>query len=130
MHFVHLVSFLAQTTGPSITSAPPSATTQPVPGWAQLVQNPMFPILILLGIFIFISTRSKNSQEKQRKQMLEQLKKGDKVQTIGGILGTVIEARDNEVVVKVDETTNAKMRFTRNAIHRVIVEDEKAESKK
>jgi preprotein translocase subunit YajC len=58
--------------------------------------------------------------------MLSELKKGDRVQTIGGILGTVVEARDTEILVKVDESSNAKIRFSRSAIHRVI-EEEKSE---
>jgi preprotein translocase subunit YajC len=60
--------------------------------------------------------------------MLGQLKKGDRIQTIGGVLGTVVEARDTEVLVKVDESSNTKIRFARSAIHRVL-EDDKAEVK-
>ena len=56
------------------------------------------------------------------------LKRGDRVQTIGGILGTVVETRDGEVLLKVDEGNNTKIRFSRNAIHRVL-EEEKAEVK-
>jgi preprotein translocase subunit YajC len=48
------------------------------------------------------------------------------VQTIGGIIGTVVESRENEVVLKVDETSNTKIKFSRNAIHRVLT-DEKPE---
>jgi preprotein translocase subunit YajC len=40
-------------------------------------------------------------------------------------LGTVVEAREDEVVLKVDETSNTKIKFTRSAIHRVL-EEEKA----
>jgi len=50
------------------------------------------------------------------------------VQTIGGILGTVIEAREGDVLLKVDESSNTKIRFARSAIHRVL-EEEKSESK-
>ena len=67
--------------------------------------------------------RNKKKQERKAQELRDSLKKGDRVQTIGGILGTVVESRDNEVLLKVDETNNTKLRFTRNAIHRVIVED-------
>ena len=60
--------------------------------------------------------------------MLSQLKKGDEIQTIGGIIGKVVEAREDRVLVKVDETANSKIWFSRNAIHRVL-DEEKAESK-
>ena len=51
--------------------------------------------------------------------MLNELKKGDKITTIGGIVGTVIEVRDDEVTVKVDETNNIRMKFARWAIRGV-----------
>ena len=86
--------------------------------------------MIGLAVLMIFSSRSKKAEQKKSQSMLENLKKGDKVQTIGGILGTVVEARENEVLIKVDETNNTKIRFSRNAIHRVIVEDAAAADKK
>ena len=60
--------------------------------------------------------------------MLDALKKNDRVQTIGGVLGTVVDVRDNEVLVKVDETNNVKIRFNRTAIKEVL-QDAAVESK-
>jgi preprotein translocase subunit YajC len=105
------------------------AQTKPIgqptapPAWTNYL-----PILLGLLVLYFFVFRSKRGEEKKRQQMLDTLKRGDRVQTIGGILGTVLEAKDNEVVVKVDESTNTKMRFTRSAIHRVI-QEEKSEGK-
>jgi preprotein translocase subunit YajC len=48
--------------------------------------------------------------------MLSALAKGDKVTSIGGICGTVVEVRDDELVVKVDENNNMRLRFARWAI--------------
>ena len=73
-------------------------------------------------------SRSKKKDQKARQQLLDNLKKGDRIQTIGGVLGSVVEVRDGEVVVKVDESNNTKMRFTRSAIQKV-VEEEKPEAK-
>jgi preprotein translocase subunit YajC len=118
-----LLHLLAQaTTNP--TTSPAGAATQattPPPWWASPFVLPM----ILLALFLFLSSRSKKTQERKTQDMLNAIKRGDKVQTIGGILGTVVEARDTEVLVKVDETNNTKIRFSRKAIHRVL-EDESA----
>jgi preprotein translocase subunit YajC len=114
--------FLAQTTQPV------APTSQPAPTWLRIMGDPIFPIAIILLLFFLFLQGGKRKEEKQRQNMLKDLKKGDRIQTIGGILGTVVEARDSEVVVKVDESTNTKMKFTRSAIHRV-VEEEKSESK-
>ena len=48
------------------------------------------------------------------------LAKGSKVQTIGGILGTVVEVRDDELIVKVDENSNTRLRFAKSAVTTVL----------
>ena len=114
-------SILAQTT---------QATTQAKvdPGPWGILSSPMFPVILgILVLYIFMS-KNKKGDERKRKDKLSQLKKGDEIQTIGGIIGKVIEAREDRVLVKVDETAKAKIWFSRNAIDRV-VEEEKAESK-
>ena len=80
-----------------------------------------FPLLILgmLGAMFFFSSRKRRKTETNRREMLAALSKGDKVTSIGGICGTVIEAREDEIVVKVDETNNVRMRFARWAIRGV-----------
>lgn len=107
------------------------ATTQPA---ATPPQSPfsgpfLYVMVGALALMFILSGRSKKKQENQKKQMLSSMKKGDRVTTIGGIIGTVIEARENEVVVKVDETNNVRMRFIRSAIHSV-GEPSKADEKK
>jgi preprotein translocase subunit YajC len=121
-----LIDLLAQATSPT-AAAPAAPTTQPAPPFLVFLRD-FGPIILIVVIFYFFIFGSKRKQEKQRRAMLSELKKGDRVQTIGGIIGTVVEARDNEVLVKVDESSNTKIRFSRSAIHRV-VEEEKAESK-
>lgn len=86
-------------------------------------------ILLLVVVYFVLLVLPKRKAEKQRQSMLDNLKKGDRVQSIGGILGTVVNTEGSEVLVKVDETTNTKLRFTRSAIHRVVVEEKKVESK-
>ncbi len=84
--------------------------------------NSMMMLLFLAGALVLMmiwSSRSKRKQQAQKRDMLNNLKKGDKITTIGGIIGTVIEARPEEITVKVDETNNVRMKFTRGAIHGV-----------
>ncbi len=104
---------------------PPTTQQVDPPWWTQ----PMLPILIGIMVLYFLMFRSRKGKDKQRQSLLEKLKKGDRVQTIGGIIGTVIEARETEVLLKVDETSNTKIRFSRNAIHRVLDEDNKSETR-
>ncbi len=121
---------LAQTTVESGGAvATPTTAGPPPPGWFQMLQGPLFPLMVgvlILYLFVF---RSKRQETKKRSNMLSTLKRGDRVQTIGGILGTVVEARDTDVLLKVDESSNTKIRFSRNAIHRVVEEEKTAEAK-
>ena len=111
-----IFQILGQTTAP---------TTRPAPGWYVFLTQ-MGPLILIVVLFYFLFIRSKRTQDRKRKDMLGQLKKGDRVQTIGGILGTVVEARENDVLLKVDESSNTKIRFSRSAIHRVLDADESA----
>jgi preprotein translocase subunit YajC len=132
---LNLFLILAQTAVETGGAAAPAAPTAPAtggsaaPGWFQLLQGPLFPLMVgvlILYLFVF---RSKRQTDKKRTDMLSSLKRGDKVQTIGGILGTVVEARDTDVLLKVDESSNTKIRFSRSAIHRVVEEEKTAEAK-
>lgn len=109
------------------------ATTQPhggAGGLGSFLTSPLgAPLLILFAVIYFMMILPKKRQDKQRQQMLETMKKGDRVRTIGGILGNIVEARPDRVLLKVDETSNTKIWFERSAIARVI-EDGKAEATK
>ena len=90
-----------------------------------LFKNGNFVLLmVLIALVYFFIFRSKQTKDKDRKKMLKEIKRGDEVQTIGGIIGAVVEAREDEVLLKVDETNNTKMRFARSAIHRVLEQKE------
>ena len=57
--------------------------------------------------------------------MLKNLTKSDHVLTIGGIHGIVASVTDTEVVLKVDEKSDARIRVIREAISKVVTEDGK-----
>jgi preprotein translocase subunit YajC len=125
---------LAQTTdapvGPGAVQegAPPGGqSTTGEPGDAQTPQerpplffDPWFMLIIFLVIFWFLILMPQKREKKKHAALMANLKKGDRVQTIGGILATVVEVRDHEVILKVDENTNTRMRFTRAAIQGVL----------
>ena len=82
----------------------------------------MWLLWLMLGGFFLLYIwmgRGKKKQQRQRQQMLSDLKKGDKVTSIGGIVGTVMEVREDEIMVKVDESANVRMRFAKLAVRGV-----------
>ena len=119
---------LAQTSQPG-TTAPAATQGKPAPGFADLLASPMFPLLLGIIVLYFFMYRSKKNQDRALKEQLGQMKRGDRVMTAGGILGKIVEVEDSKVLVKVDENSNTKIWFTRDAIRRVLTED-KAEAVK
>lgn len=72
----------------------------------------------MFAIFYFLLIRPQQKRQKQRQQMLNNLKKGDKVITIGGLHGTIVELTDDTVVLRVNDVT--KLTFDRNAVNTVV----------
>ncbi len=66
----------------------------------------MLPLLAILVIFYFLLIRPQQRSEKKRKEMLAQIKKGDRVITAGGIRGTVAKVYDKEKIVLVTIAPN------------------------
>jgi len=86
----------------------------------SLFSSPMFLVMIgVLVLFFLMSSRSRKKRESKHREMLASLRKGDKVTSIGGVCGTIIEVKEDEITVKVDETNNVRMRFARWAIRGV-----------
>ncbi|MBN1844431.1 MAG: preprotein translocase subunit YajC [Sedimentisphaerales bacterium] len=108
-----------------------SGTKQVNPGEKEKVGNKpcafdnsmLIPLALMFVIIYFLMIRPQKKRQNEQQQMLKQLKKNDRVRTIGGIIGTIVDVREDEVVLKIDETTNAKMRIVRSAIGKVLTEE-------
>ncbi|AQS55217.1 MAG: preprotein translocase subunit YajC [Novibacillus thermophilus] len=81
----------------------------------------LLPLILIFAIFYFLLIRPQQKRQKERNAMLQALKKGDKVITIGGIHGTIVDLTEERVTLKVSDTT--KMVFERNAVNAVKGED-------
>jgi preprotein translocase subunit YajC len=76
----------------------------------------------MVALFYFLFILPQQQQEKKRRSMIDALKKNDKVLTTGGIYGTVmsVDAKNDKVVLRVDDERGVKMAFTRASVARVI----------
>lgn len=77
-------------------------------------------MFVLMYVILFRGPRKK---QQQHKQMMAALGKNDKIQTIGGIIGTVVDVKDDEVTLKIDESNNTKIKVLRSAISRNLSKD-------
>lgn len=96
---------------PATTSTDAAATTGSM--WTTLIT---FGLIIL--IFYFLIIRPQKKRDKEARDMLAAMKKGDKIVTIGGIRGTVAVVKESTVIVKVDD--NTRIEFSKNAISQIL----------
>ena len=89
----------------------------------------LFLMLAMFAIMYFIMIRPQKKRQQEQRRMLESVGKGTRIRTIGGILGTIVSEQEDEVVIKIDETTNTKMRIARSAIGKVVTEEEEGPKK-
>jgi len=80
-------------------------------------------------LYYFLIIRPDRRKQTSQRSQLETLKKNDRVVTIGGIYGVVmnVQRETDEVTLKVDEATNTKIRVTLGAIARVVGDEPAAE---
>ena len=78
----------------------------------------LWPFALMFAVFYFLLIRPQQKKQKQRNMMLGNLKKGDKVVTIGGLHGTILEITDDTVVLRVNDVT--KLTFDRSAVNNVV----------
>ncbi len=76
--------------------------------------NAIWPFILMGGIFYFMLWRPQKKEQQKRQNMLESLKKGDKIITIGGMYGTITNISEKKVTVEVAE--NVEINFVRSAI--------------
>ncbi len=78
---------------------------------------------LMFAVMYMILFRGPRKKQQQHKQMVQSLAKNDKVRTIGGIIGTVVDIKGDEVTLKIDESNNTKIRIAASAIGRNVSKD-------
>ena len=73
------------------------------------VLTSLMPLIVLFGIFYFLVIRPQQKQAKAHKEMLESLKKGDKIITNGGLICEVVKPEEDFIKVKLNDETVVKV---------------------
>ena len=94
-------------------------------GDIQQILQTSWPILLMVVIFYFLLWRPQKKQQKERASLLGSLKKGQKIVTIGGIYGEIVELDDEKVKVQVSE--KVELTFALTAFANVLSKKNKEE---
>lgn len=77
------------------------------------------PLILIFVIFYFLLIRPQSKKAKEHKQMLENLKKGDKIMTNGGIYGLIEDIDGDTVTLKVGIKDDVRIKVNRNHISNI-----------
>ena len=105
------------------------ATTQDPAGGGLM--STILMLVIMLGVFYFLMIRPENKRKKEAEQMRSSVKTGDKITTIGGIVGTVVNVKEDKIVIETS-ADQVRIEFTKWAIstNETAAENAAAEAKK
>lgn len=76
----------------------------------------LIPVVLLFLFMIFSSSR----KDKKRREQLSKIVKHDRVRTRGGIIGSVVEAKDDQLVIKVDEGRDTRITLDRQYVDAIL----------
>lgn len=83
------------------------------------------PLVLIFVIFYFMLIRPQKKREKETQSMRSNLEVGDEIVTIGGVIGTIVSLRDDNILIETGSDRN-KMRITRWAVQQNNTAHEKA----
>ena len=88
-------------------------------------------LVLMVGVFYFMLIRPENKRKKEAEAMRGAVKTGDKITTIGGIIGTVVNVKEDKVVIETS-ADQVRIEFAKWAIstNETAAEAKKAEAKK
>lgn len=88
----------------------------------------LLPIILIVVVFYFLLIRPQQKKVKQHREMVSALRRGDKVVTAGGLIGTVTKVV-NETEAMVELAEGVRVRVVRHTIQEVLSKTEAAASK-
>ena len=77
--------------------------------WTMLI-----PLVLIFAVFYFLIIRPQRKRQKEHQQLIEELKRGDRVITAGGIYGVIESVSEDSIVMKVE--SGATMRVDKNSV--------------
>jgi len=105
------------TSGTEVPTTAP-ATSGTMPGNMDIMQ--FVPLIAIVAVFYFLIIRPQNQRIKEHKNAMNALKKGDRIVTGGGIIGTVVNAPEGASEVTVDLASGTNVSVLRSTISHVI----------
>jgi preprotein translocase subunit YajC len=113
----------------SLIAQQPAPAQPATPGGA--IGSLLMPLVMIGLLFFFMVLRPQQREQRRREDLLKGLKKDDSVITSGGIFATVVNVlpESNEVIVRIDEKNDVKIRMQLSSVATVVTSDGASETK-
>ena len=102
-----------------------SSASTGTPGVGML--GSLLPLVLIIGVFYFLMIRPENKRKKEAEQMRSNLSVGDRITTIGGIMGTVVSIKDDKFVMETS-ADQVRIEFCKWALSTNETAEEKAKA--
>ncbi|MBS12163.1 MAG: preprotein translocase subunit YajC [Gemmatimonadetes bacterium] len=80
----------------------------------------MLPFILMFVIMYFLLIRPQYKKQKEQQNMIEALKKGDKIVTSGGMHGQIVGVKEKEGIIVVQVAKDVKVEVSRGSVSRVV----------
>ncbi|MCI0461028.1 MAG: preprotein translocase subunit YajC [Gemmataceae bacterium] len=84
------------------------------------------PFILMIVLFYFMLIAPQRRERRLREEMLTRLKKNDRVITNSGIFGYVVNIKDEEVTLRIDDNSNARLTVLKGTIGRILTQEDQA----
>ncbi len=78
-------------------------------GGGGLLATPLFPIILMLGVMWFFLIRPQQKKQKEHREMISNLKKGDRIITSGGLYGRITGLTDSTLTLEIADKVRVKV---------------------
>lgn len=113
----------APTQTTNTTASAPGGTPAPEQGALGGLMG-MLPMILIIAAMFYLMWRGQAKERKKREAMLSSIKAGDRIVTIGGMYGTVVEVKNEGFIIKIAD--NVKIEVTKSAVGSVVTTGETA----
>ena len=86
--------------------------------------GPFLPFILIIILFYFLIIRPQNKQQRERREMLKNLKKGESVLTNGGIIGKILDILDDDIIL-LEISKGVQIKIKRDFVNSLLVQDSK-----
>ena len=128
--YVTMILGDAEGAGAAGAGAAPGAKPPELTPLQRILQSPLILIVGLFLIYYMTMIQPERRRRAEEERLMSSLKKNDRVVTIGGIHGVVVDAskESSVVTIRIDENSNTRMKVNRTAISKVHDPNEKKNS--